>query len=258
VIGDNLWRGRFGRDPKLVGRTISLEQQPCKVIGVLAPGFGGSSFSGNPAADVWLPLQADPSSADHASRVRVTARLKPGIKLENAQNDVGATMKPFLQKYPPQSASEAPLLFLEGFTAIPLREAVVGDVRPALYLLTSAVGFVLLISCANVASLTLARAGRRTREIAIRAALGAQPKEIARALLAESVVISLFGGGFRSRVGISRSARAAGRQSERYPPTRRKRFGDRHGLARLSFHSGYLSINCHSVRADSRARRFTQ
>jgi predicted permease len=195
VIGDNLWRGRFGRDPKLVGRTISLEQQPCKVIGVLAPGFGGSSFSGNPAADVWLPLQADPSSADHASRVRVTARLKPGIKLENAQNDVGATMKPFLQKYPPQSASEAPLLFLEGFTAIPLREAVVGDVRPALYLLTSAVGFVLLISCANVASLTLARAGRRTREIAIRAALGAQPKEIARALLAESVVISLFGGG---------------------------------------------------------------
>jgi predicted permease len=161
VISDSLWRGRFRGDPRLVGSIISIEQQPCKVIGVLAPGFGGSSFNGNRTTDVWLPLQADPSSADHVSRVRVTARLKPGIKLSDAQNDVGATMGPFLKKYRPQSASEAPLLFLEGFTAIPLRDAVVGDVRPALYLLTGAVGFVLLISCANVASLLLARASRR-------------------------------------------------------------------------------------------------
>jgi putative ABC transport system permease protein len=201
VISDSLWRGRFRGDPRLVGSIISIEQQPCKVIGVLAPGFGGSSFNGNRTTDVWLPLQADPSSADHVSRVRVTARLKPGIKLSDAQNDVGATMGPFLKKYRPQSASEAPLLFLEGFTAIPLRDAVVGDVRPALYLLTGAVGFVLLISCANVASLLLARASRRAREIAIRAALGAQRRQIIRGLLAESVVISLFGGGFGLALG---------------------------------------------------------
>jgi len=201
VISDSLWRGRFRGDPKLVGSTISIEQQPCKVIGVLAPGFGGSSLNGNLITDIWLPLQADPSSTDHVSRVRVTARLKPGVKLDDARNDVGATMGPFLQKYRPQSASEAPLLFLESFTAIPLRDAVVGDVRPALYLLTGAVGFVLLISCANVAGLLLARASRRAREIAIRAALGAQRRQIIRGLLAESIVISLFGGGVGLALG---------------------------------------------------------
>jgi putative ABC transport system permease protein len=195
VVSDNLWRARFRGDPTLVGRTISFDQDSYKVIGILAPGFAGSSFTGGPLADVWLPLQADPSSVDHVSRVRVTARLKPGISIEDAQIDLDGTMEPFLKKYPPHTANEAPLLFEESFTAIPLRDAVVGDVRPALYLLAGAVGFVLLISCANVGSLLLARASRRVREIAIRVALGAKRKQIIRGLLAESALISVGGGG---------------------------------------------------------------
>jgi predicted permease len=194
VISDSLWRARFGADPTLVGGTVSLEQNSYKVIGVIAAGFAGSESNGGPMTDVWLPLQADPSSVDHISRVRVTGRLKPGGTLEDAQRDVGETMQPFLKKYPPHIATEAPLLFHESFTAIPLRDAVVGDVRPALFLLTGAVGFVLLISCANVGSLLLARASRRVREIAIRAALGAERKQIVRGLLAESILISLGGG----------------------------------------------------------------
>jgi putative ABC transport system permease protein len=186
VISDRFWRGHFRADLKLVGRTIALDYQSYQVIGVLAPGFNMS-----PAADIWLPLQPDPIQSGHLSRVRVAARLKSGVSLADAQSDVGNTMGPFFETYPEY---QAPMLFREQFTAIPLRDAVVGDVRPALVLLVGAVAFVLLISCANVASLQLARAARRTQEIAIRAALGAQRGQIIRQLLTESVVLSLAGG----------------------------------------------------------------
>jgi putative ABC transport system permease protein len=200
VISERLWRGRFGSDPKLVGRTVLLEHNSYKVIGVLARGVSSPGVTGS-AADIWLPLQADPSSTDHVSRVNVVARLKPGVSVEEAQTDVGDTMGPFLARYPPYTASEAPMLPLEGFTAISLRDAVVGDVRPALFLLIGAVGFVLLISCANVANLLLARATRRTREIAIRAALGARRDQIIRQLLCESVLLSLAGGALGVALG---------------------------------------------------------
>ncbi len=203
VISDTLWRAQFGADPAVVGRTISLDQDSYKVIGVLAPGFAGSRFSAGPATEIWLPLQADPSSVDHVRRVRVTARLKSGVSVDDAGHDVASTMGPFLKKYPPLSAHEAPILFMEGFTAISLRDAVVGDVRPALYLMTGAVVFVLLISCANVASLLLARASRRASEIAIRAALGAQRKQIIRGLFAESLLIALAGGGLGMALGYA-------------------------------------------------------
>ena len=193
VISTRLWRGRFRADPMLVGREIALDYQSYKVIGVLAPGF---AFS--PSADVWLPLQADPSASSHLSRVRVTARLKPGMTVKDADADVDATIGPFFREYP---YPKAPMLFQERFTAIPLRDAVVGNVRPALFLMAGAVGFVLLISCSNVASLQLARAARRVREIAIRAALGAQRTQIVRHLLTESVVLSLAGGGFGLALG---------------------------------------------------------
>jgi len=189
VIGYDLWRRRFGSNSNLAGRTISLEYSAYKVIGVLARGA-----TLDPPADIWLPLQADPATEDHIGRVRVAGRLRPGVTVQQAQSDVGQTMEPFLRKYAPHSPAEAPILLLEQFTAIPLRDAAIGDVRPALYLLAGAVGFVFLISCANVSNLLLARGARRTHEIAIRAALGAQRKQIIRQLLAESVLLSLAGG----------------------------------------------------------------
>ena len=198
VISESLWRARFAGDPALIGRTIPLENDAFKVIGVLARGFTGP---GSPV-DIWLPLQADPSSADHVGRVHVAARLKSDLQLKEAQKDVGETMLPFLLKYRPHTASEAPMLPFEGFTAISLRDAVVGDIRPGLFLLTGAVGFVLLISCANVANLLLARTSRRIRELAIRAALGAQRTQIIRQLLSESVLLSLAGGGLGLGLGL--------------------------------------------------------
>jgi putative ABC transport system permease protein len=186
IISDALWMRRFGADPGIIGRVIPLDYESYQVIGILAPGFRM-----DPPPDIWLPLQADPSTSGHLGRVRVAARLKPGMTLDDAQRDVAETAGPFGQKYP---YPKAPLLFRETFTAISLRDAVVGDVRPALFLLTGAVAFVLLISCANVANLLLARSARRAREIAIRAALGAQPSQIVRQLLTESVLLSLTGG----------------------------------------------------------------
>ena len=135
VISDRLWRSRFGASPTLVGSTLSLGHEPCRIIGVLAPGFRGDK-----PIDVWLPLQADPSAADHMNRVRVAARLKPGVTIKMAAANVTRTNRWFRLQYP-----YAPLLFGEEFTAIPLRDAMVGDVRPALFLLGGAVGFVLPI-----------------------------------------------------------------------------------------------------------------
>jgi len=184
VISDGLWRARFGGNGGLVGRNISVEYQDYKVVGVVAPGFRM-----DPPADVWLPLQADASAGDHMSRVRVAARLMPGMSLDEAARNLGSTMRWFTHTFP-----NAPMLYGEQFTAIPLRDAVVGDVKPALFLLVGAVAFVLLVSCANVANLVLARSTRRAREIAIRAALGAKRKQIASQLLAESALLALSGG----------------------------------------------------------------
>ena len=120
VISDRVWRRRFGGDPKLIGKIIQLEHEPFKVVGVLAGGFAL-----DPPADIWLPLQADPLSTDHLGRVRVAARLKPGVTLDDAGVQLSRTMNHYWRKYP-----QVPLLFREHFTAIPLRDAVVGDVKP--------------------------------------------------------------------------------------------------------------------------------
>jgi predicted permease len=184
ILGNRLWRRRFGADGSLSGRTIQLEHERYQVIGVL---------EGNPAidpvADVFLPLQADPAALDHVSRVRVAARLRPGFTLADGRKAVARSMVYYLRRY-----SWTLLLYHEDFTAIGLRDAMVGDVRPALYLLAGAVGFVLLICCANIANLLLARGARAARELAIRTALGAERWRIVRQLLTESALLSLAGG----------------------------------------------------------------
>ena len=153
VISHQLWKTRFHGDPWLLGHTISVEQRDYRVVGVLADGFHS-----DPPADVWLPLRAEESASDHMSRVRVAARMRPGITLTTAQAKVDSTRTYFQLRH-----REAPMLFQESFTAVSLRDAVVGDVRPALFLLAGAVALVLLISCGNVAHLLLARSTRRAR-----------------------------------------------------------------------------------------------
>jgi putative ABC transport system permease protein len=184
VLSYGLWKKHFGGDPKIVGSTIQLDGQPWLVVGVI-----GRNFITDTPADVWVPYQFDLTSREMVHNFFVAARLKPGITAAAANAQLALAAEQFRRTYGSNSLEPN-----GGFGVVSLQESMIGDTRFPLLVLLGAVGFVLLIACANVANLLLARAAIRKRELATRAALGAGRGQIIRQLLTESLVLSLVGG----------------------------------------------------------------
>jgi putative ABC transport system permease protein len=182
VLSNGFWKRKFGGNPKIVGTSISLGDDPYTIVGVL-----GSNFETEPASDLFIPYQFDPNSQNQGHFFLAAARLKPGVTLEQANAQMKLAGQQFLRRYPTYNAKDS-------FAVQPLRDFIVSDVRSSLFVLLGAVGFVLLIACANVANLLLVRATGRKREFAIRIALGARRAHIIRQLLTESILLSLTGG----------------------------------------------------------------
>ncbi len=191
VISHHLWTSRFEGRAAVVGQTVTLNGDTYVVVGVLP-----QRFRSDPVADVFLPLQADPESTNQGHYLSVAAHLKPGITLDVARAEVRAQGEQFRKDNPKWMGKE------EGVGVYPMLDIAVGDVRPALLILLGAVGLVLLIACANVANLLLARAAGRQREIAIRSAIGAGRGRIVRQLLLESVILAAAGAVAGTIVGL--------------------------------------------------------
>lgn len=191
VLADGLWRSRFGADPGVVGRVVDIDGAGVEVVGVMPPGF---RFS-RPAAELWRPMGLDRDATQlGAFGINGVARIADGSTLEQVRAELGVMLSNLVDMFPDEGA--APVLANAGFAPLVdrAREAVVGDIEATLWILLGAVGFLLLIACANVANLFLVRAETRRGEVAIRAALGAARGRLAGGVFVESLALGVAAG----------------------------------------------------------------
>ena len=192
LISYDLWQRRFGGDASVVGRKVTLNDEPTEIIGILPPNVGWFVQKGSrsrKAPEIWRAWQIGPETLARQGRyARAVARMKPGVTLGQAQSEMDVIATRLEQQYPESNTHW-------GVTVVPLRTQFTGEIRKPLLIMLGAVGFVLLIACANVANLLLGRAASRRKEIALRAGLGASRWRVARQLLTESLLLSCIGGG---------------------------------------------------------------
>jgi putative ABC transport system permease protein len=187
LISDRLWRSRFAADPKVVGSSIGVDGATLQVVGIMPAAFTFPEDS-----DLWVPIAINRAAPNNRGNhgLEVVGRLKPGVSLEQAGAELETVAQTMREQYPNNYRAESAF----GLFLVRMQDEAVGSVKPALYVLLGAVLFVLLIACANVANLLLARSTSREREIAVRAALGARRLRLIRQLLTESVLLALIGG----------------------------------------------------------------
>ena len=187
VVSERFWQSRYGRDEKILQQTLTLDNKPYSIVGVMPNGF---RFPGE--FDLWLPLALDPYKETHGEffqLVEVVGRLRPSATLANAQTELG-----LIAKRASEQGNRKEAMPLAAVEVTPLHKQLIAGVRSTVLILWGAVGLVMLLACVNVASLMVSRTFARQREIAVRAALGARRWQLIRQLLSESVLIGLAGG----------------------------------------------------------------